>query len=458
MQKFNQHYRPLRDCLTGICQAIAPDASKDEVAVFLRGSIVPEVSVRQCALQAIDNELDLEEHSFCVEIWLASYEDEEENAEIARTIWEENSLETQHDSSFEIITYLESTDAALRRAAARALAACVGKHPDVFSAVLKRLQELYVEKAKPLTPQRDQYGMPLKTNLTDPWPARHGIALAIKELAPVFDVSDLVDFIRFLVEKGPVSDSDYRVRDQMVEAATQLIAQRGSAKVEDLMTIFETTLEAPSSGSKESDLVNEAVIIMYGALARHLEAGDARIPKVVERLLITLSTPSESVQYAIAGCLPPLIQTSAGKTPDYVTHVMADLLESKKYATRRGAAYGLAGIVRGKGISAFREFRIMASLRAASEEKKDSNKRQGTFLAYELFSLVLGPIFEPYVLQIVPQLIAGFGDQSADVRDACLDAAKACFASLSSYGVHQVLPILLEGLDETQWRSKKGGL
>ncbi|KAK5012634.1 translational activator of GCN4 [Cryomyces antarcticus] len=65
-------------------------------------------------------------------------------------------------------------------------------------------------------------------------------------------------------------------------------------------------------------------------------------------------------------------------------------------------------------------------------------------------------MFEPYVIQIVPQLLAGFGDTSADVREACLDAAKTCFASLSSFGVKQVLPTLLEGLDEQQWRSKKG--
>ena len=38
----------------------------------------------------------------------------------------------------------------------------------------------------------------------------------------------------------------------------------------------------------------------------------------------------------------------------------------------------------------------------------------------------------------------------------CLAAAKACFASLSSYGVKQIFPTLLDGLDDQQWRSKKG--
>ena len=112
--------------------------------------------------------------------------------------------------------------------------------------------------------------------------------------------------------------------------------------------------------------------------------------------------------------------------------------------------------MKGKGIAILREARVLSTIRGATENKKDVNERQGAFLCYELLSLILGRVFEPYVIQIVPQLLSGFGDASADVREACLDAAKTCFSSLSSYGVKQVLPTLLEGLDESQWRSKKG--
>lgn len=439
-----------------ICHALSPDISSSELAIFLQGCVVPETSVRSCALQAIDTELELPHNTFCVEIWLACHEDDEENIEIARTIWEENSLCTESKSSSEIVPYLELQDLSVRRAAGRALAAFVGEHTESFSSVLSGLQELYVEKAKARLPERDAYGMLKKMDMSDLWEARHGTAIAFKELAPVFDPEELVSFIRFLVDNGPLADKNTRVREQMIDAATTVISKRGDSKVEDLMQIFETALEAPSGGSQTSDMINEAVIIMYGALGRHLKSGDPRIPKVVNRLLITLSTPSETVQYAIAACLPPLVQTSTSETSTYVQHVMADLLQSKKYASRRGAAYGLAGIASGKGISALREFRIMSSLRAASEEKKDTNQRQGAYLAYELLSSILGSVFEPYVIQIVPQLLAGFGDSSADVREACLDAAKMCFATLSSFGVQQVLPTLLGGLDESQWRSKKG--
>jgi hypothetical protein len=56
----------------------------------------------------------------------------------------------------------------------------------------------------------------------------------------------------------------------------------------------------------------------------------------------------------------------------------------------------------------------------------------------------------------LPMLLSSFGDPVIDVREACADAAKVCFSSLSSYGVKVILPDLLEGLDDDAWRSKKG--
>src|SRR6202000_1666513 len=144
-------------------------------------------------------------------------------------------------------------------------------------------------------------------------------------------------------------------------------------------------------GSEASDKINEAVIILYGALAQHLKTGDKRVPKVVQRLLETLSTPSETVQYAVAQCLPPLVRASSDKVSDYVQQMMEQVLHSKTYAMRRGAAYGLAGVVSGRGIGAIREFRMLSTLKSATEAKKDQNQRQGAFLCYELFSLILGP-------------------------------------------------------------------
>ncbi|KAE9377900.1 ARM repeat-containing protein [Stipitochalara longipes BDJ] len=456
MQMYNQHYKVIKDCLADLCRCIAPNITDTEIGILARGAIVPQISVRTSVLQSISAEIDMSELDFSEEMWLACHDDVDENIELGREIWEESGFEISEDSPFSMLPYLESIDKQLRRAAARALAKSVKIQPEKFRDVLARLQTSYQELAKPRVPQLDEYGMPKKMDLSDPWEARNGIALAFKELATVFEDGVLDAFLKFLIERGPLGDRNPNVREEMIEAATTIIAVHGRNQVEALMKTFEQTLEAPDKGSDFADQVNEAVIIMYGALARHLQKGDSRVPKVVGRLLETLSTPSEAVQYAVAECLPPLVRASTEKTPEYVQHVLDRLFNSKKYAARRGAAYGLAGIVNGKGISALREYRIMSTLKGGIENKKDVNHREGALLAYELLSTILARVFEPYVIQIVPQLLSSFGDASADVRDGCLAAAKACFASLSSYGVKRILPTLLDGLDDQQWRSKKG--
>ncbi|KAF2687784.1 translational activator [Lentithecium fluviatile CBS 122367] len=456
MQAYNQHYKMIKDCLLDLSRGLAPNITSEELGRLLKGVIVPELAVRTATLQAIDAELDMNDLTFSEEIWLACHDDVEENVELGRTIWDDNRLELKPDAAAKMTPYLESLEKPLRRAAARSIGELVTTFPEIFHEMLRTLQGSYKEMAKPRVPERDEYGMPRKVDLRDPWEARDGIALAFKGMTPTFEADHLVDFFQFMVYDGPLGDRNATVREEMVEAATSIIAQKAQTKVEPLMDLFENALEGPDRKSELYDDVNEAVVILYGALGRHLKPGDKRVPKVVQRLLATLSTPSETVQYAVAQCLPPLVRASEQELSTYVSQMLEQLLESKKYPAQRGAAYGLAGIVSGKGISALKEYRILSTLRGAAENKKDVRQRQGAFLAYELFSLILGRIFEPYVIQLVPQLLAGFGDSSADVREACLDAAKTCFSTLTSYGVKQVLPILLEGLDDHQWRSKKG--
>ncbi|KAK7937977.1 eIF-2-alpha kinase activator GCN1 [Apiospora aurea] len=422
MQRYNQHYKIVKDCFSDMIRCVAPNMTSQEISVLAKGAIVPESSVRETVLQSISAEVDMSELDFSDEIWIACHDDDETNIEIAREIWDESGFKVSKDVPFKMIPYLESKDGQLRRASARALADACRAHLPTVNEVLQILQARYIEFAKPRVAGFDSYGMPRKTDLADPWEARHGVAAALKSLAPCLQKDQVDGYFSFLMEKGPLGDKDPNVRGEMLEAAITAIDQHGRALVDKLMKMFERTLEAPDTGSEAGDRVNEAVIVMYGALARHLKPGDSKIPVVIERLLATLGTPSEAVHYA----------------------------------AKRGAAYGLAGLVLGRGISVLREYRLLISLKSATENKKEPQQREGAFLAFELAPLILGRLFEPYAIQIVPQLLTGFGDSSADVRDACLAAAKACFAKLSSFGVKQILPTLLNGLDDDQWRSKKG--
>lgn len=456
LQRYSQHYKILRDCFADVVRCIAPGITSSEISILVKGAIVPEQAVRTTVLQSISAEVDLSDLDFCEEIWLASHDEEDENADLGREIWEESEMKLSPEVPRLILPYVYKKDEKLRGAAARALASACKAYPETIDGVLVELRSSYVELAKPRVPQLDEFGMPKKMDLSDPWEARHGTALAFKELAPLLQKGQIDDYFQFVIDQGPLADQDDRVRDKMLDAAIHAIDVKGKAIVGKLMRTFERTLESTDKNSREADRVNEAVVIMYGALGRHLAEGDAKIPVVIERLLETLNTPSETVQFAIAECLPPLIRACGDKSSKYFEQIMETLLTSKNYGRQRGAAYGLAGLVSGRGIYVLKEYRIISSLKSASENKKDSSQREAAYLAYELLSTMLGRLFEPYVIQIVPQLLTGFGDANANVRDACLAAAKACFARLSSFGVKKILPTLLEGLEDQQWRSKKG--
>lgn len=456
MQQHSQHYKIIKDCFADVCRCAAPSMTVDEISVLSKGAIVSQTSVRTAVLQSISSEVDLSELDFSEEIWLAAHDDEDENRLLGQEIWEEGSFSVSEEVPFKMLPYLETKDGQLRRSAARSLAEAVGAHIPTLEKVLEKLEHSYVELAKPRVQFLDEYGMPKKMDLSDPWESRHGLAGAFKELAPHLTEDQLDPLFAFLIERGPLGDQNAAVRTEMLEAANRAIDVHGKGILEKLMNMFERTLEGPDKGTDAADRVNEAVIVMYGALARHLTPGDSKLPVVIDRLVATLSTPSETVQYAIAECLPPLVVAYGPKSSGYFEEIMETLMTSKKYAVQRGSAYGLAGLVKGKGIGSLREYRIMSTLKGAMENKKDVSQRESALLAYELLSLVLGRIFEPYVIEIVPQLLTGFGDGNANVRDAALEAAKACFAKLSSYGVKKILPTLLSGLDEQQWRSKRG--
>ncbi|KAG9777477.1 ARM repeat-containing protein, partial [Aureobasidium melanogenum] len=456
MQRYTQHYRIIKDCLFDFCRSISANITPEERDILLSAVTLPETPVRSAALQAIHSELDLSDIDFSVHLWIACQDEEDENAETALAIWQEHEFGVTEDMIDSIPEFLFSPARSTRTAASKALAQALVLIPAKTKDMLALLEESYKTEAQPLVPKRNKMGIIQKGELVDPWEKRSGLALAFKELSSVIDKDDLVPFMNFLISEGAFSDRNATVRSEMVAAGTATVAARGNECLEPLMELFEKVLQGPDQGTQESDWVNEAVIVLYGSLARHLPEGDKRTQGVIQKLLDTLSTPSESVQYAVADCLPPLVRSPSVDAGPYLSSLLDQLFNSKKYAARRGAAYGLAGIVKGKGVAALRQHRVMSSLRSAAENKKSPEQRQGAMMAYELLSLLLGRTFEPYVIEILPQLLTGFGDPVASVREACLDTAKTCFGSLSSFGVRRVLPQLLEGLNETQWRSKKG--
>ena len=133
------------------------------------------------------------------------------------------------------------------------------------------------------------------------------------------------------------------------------------------------------------------------------------------------------------------------------------LLESPSYSQRKGSAYGLASLVKGLGIPTLKKFQVMATLKEAIKNKKNYRYREGALFAFQCLCNMLGRLFEPYVVHLLPDLLICFGDGNQYVREATDLTARTIMAHLSSHGVKLILPSLLVALeDEDSWRTKAG--
>lgn len=292
----------------------------------------------------------------------------------------------------------------------------------------------------------------------DQWPDRQAIGITLEHLANRLVEHEVVPLFDFLIKEEALGDRRLEVRQSMLAAGSAVVDVQGYTHLPQLLTSFETYLAQQATPSESSDNIREAVVILLGRLARHLEASDSRVPTIVDRLVEALKTPSEAVQVAVAECLAPLAAPLGDQLGPLIDRLFVLLTTAPKYGERRGAAYGIAGLIHGRGITTIKDQRLISQLKASLADKKHFEARQGALFAFETMSALLGHLFEPYVLEIVPLLLTSLGDQTPDVREATQDASKVIMANMSGYCVKSVLPSLLEGLDEKQWRTKKGSI
>ena len=78
---------------------------------------------------------------------------------------------------------------------------------------------------------------------------------------------------------------------------------------------------------------------------------------------------------------------------------MDDLTTSSSYAVRRGSAFGLAGAVKGLGISALKGLGVVNTLTEALKGNS-ADAKEGSLFAMECLSDRLGLLFEPYIIQV----------------------------------------------------------
>ncbi|GBP56848.1 eIF-2-alpha kinase activator GCN1 [Eumeta japonica] len=446
-------------------------ASVEEVQCLLVGLQSPMEVVRDAVLRALlclelvlpDLFLDSDQALQLTKRFLiAKFDVSDDNKELASQLWERvvpREMTSQIPQLAEaMLQEVQQCAEPVQRAAAAALAYLVSA-PQALSAAaaMRCLLRVYRERLPLIPAKLDQFGHVVEEPV-DEWSARRGAAFALSALAPHLDTDGVAAAVKFFVAEG-LADRAELVRAEMLNAAMTIVELHGKETISSQLPVFEEFLDTtPKSGVY--DAVRQCVVLLMGSLARHLGPDDARIRPITLRLIAALSTPSQQVQEAVSNCLPHLIISPALKdeVPGIVNKLMKQLLTAEKYGDRKGAAYGIAGIVKGLGILALKQLDIMTKLTEAIQEKKNYKYREGALFAFEMLCLKLGRLFEPYIVHVLPHLLMCFGDGSQYVRAAADDTAKLIMSKLSAHGVKLVLPSLLAALHDDNWRTKTGSV
>ena len=254
-----------------------------------------------------------------------------------------------------------------------------------------------------------------------------------------------------------LTDPSAKVKEEMRTMGLSLFHQLQPGQIPDTLSLLEDHLKS-NPETKEYDDTKSSLIILYATLAKSLDAHDPKIVSIITLLLTSLRTPSQAIQEAIANCVPPLMPAVRPQGGEMIKDLLKTLLDNNNYGVRRGAAYGLAGIVKGLGIVSLKDYNITAALTDAVQDMKNARHRESALFAFETFSLMLGKLFEPYVIRLLDYLLLAFGDSNQYVRQAALTAARTIMMKLSGHGVKQVLPKLLEAVDDDSWRTKVGSI
>ena len=349
--------------------------------------------------------------------------------------------------------------------AASGLAAAVAEHPKTLDSVAKKLLDAY--KAQ-LPENGRQQGAVLTLDAfeqEDPAAVRrrleavHGLGALAQEYASIEQVTRV---LRFLLNQAMADVEDVRLA--ALAAGSDIVAAQGAAHPDELFTYLNEHLrKCEGLGPLYRDFAKSATTILIALVVRFCPEGEQREARITEtvahlRPLLFAKGASELLLDAIARCftaVAPLASPEAREA--LVKGFLASTVGGANAGERRGSAYALAGLVKGLGLGAIAKYGVLAGLKEAFAAKKPGPP-QGALFAFELISARLQRAFEPYVAQVIPLILASYGDDRVEVRKAADGAARVIISNISAHCAKTIIPAINKSVEDPQWRTKRSSV
>jgi hypothetical protein len=146
-----------RDTFLQVTDAISADESPEDAAVLVHGLLLPSANVRNAVLQALEP-FDLEEIKTPEILYLALYDSDERNAELASALYAVNGIALDKDALSRLFSFLEHETPYVRNTTAKALSQAIPSITDSFDYYLTQIFALYDEKVNPPVTEANRKG------------------------------------------------------------------------------------------------------------------------------------------------------------------------------------------------------------------------------------------------------------------------------------------------------------
>lgn len=297
-------------------------------------------------------------------LWMSTFDVDADNAAHAAALWRQFRFALVGATyAAQLITLLSHPEEPIRSAASKAMAAAVRKFSTTADATIKMLFATHA-----------QYNEAFARPIAGSWKTRAGVLTCLAAIAErrAIPTTTLPTILPFLIQFC-VADEQAVVREAALNAGRAVVDAYGASHVRLLLPVLEaflassdkSPLAAPTEAARDAQ--RKGCVVLLGACAKYLPAADAKFKSILSVLIDTLNTPSESVQRSVSQCLPPLAAIAPDQCAALLQPLLTRLTGEANMVAQRGAAFGLAGILKGLGIRVFHPHNIMPTLEAAAQ-------------------------------------------------------------------------------------------